>query len=53
MIIFATVVPTAPDNEIRVGSKCPANAAPIRIGKYGIGTKMIIPPTKLMRSLPR
>ena len=52
MIIFAAVVPTAPDNEMRFGSKCWLNAAAIRIGKYGIGTKMIILPTKLMSRTP-
>ena len=52
MIMFAAVVPTAPDNEMRFGSKCWLNAAASRIGKYGIGTKMIILPTKLMSSTP-
>jgi len=33
MIIFAKVVPTAPDNEMRFGSKCALNAAHIKIGK--------------------
>jgi hypothetical protein len=45
--------PTAPDNEMRLGSKCLLNAAAIRIGKYVIGTKMIILPRKLMSSMPR
>lgn len=35
---------------MRFGSKCWLNADAIRIGKYGIGTKMIIRPTKLMSS---
>jgi hypothetical protein len=53
MIIFAAVVPTTQDNEMRFRSKCWLNAAAIRIGEYEIRTKMIILPRKLMNSMPR
>jgi hypothetical protein len=37
---------------MRLGSSCLLNAAPIKIGKYGMGTKMIMLPTKLITKIP-
>jgi hypothetical protein len=50
---LAEVVPIAPNKQIILGFKCGENAATIRIGKYGIGTKMMILPMKLIRNMPR
>jgi hypothetical protein len=48
MIVFTAAGTTAATNDMRFGSKCWLNGAAIRIGKYGIGTKMIVPPEKLV-----
>jgi hypothetical protein len=47
MIIFANKTPTALTKEIKFGSSCSLRAAATKIGKYGIGTKTIMLPTKL------
>jgi hypothetical protein len=38
---------------MKLGSKCLSNAAATKIGKYGIGTKIIILPTKLINKMPK
>ena len=45
--------PIALEREIIWGSKCLSNAAATKSGKYGIGIKMIILPTKLTSKIPR
>ena len=51
-MILAACAPAALDKQIRLGSKCLLNAAVIKIGKYGIGIKTIMLPTKLIRNIP-
>lgn len=51
-MILAASAPAALDTQMRLGSSCLLNAAVIKIGKYGIGTKTIILPTKLIRNIP-
>jgi hypothetical protein len=46
--MFAVTAPTALDKEMKLGSSCLLNAAPIKIGKDGMGTRMIMLPTKLI-----
>ena len=50
---LAKSAPAALDKQMRLGSKCSLNADVIKIGKYGIGIKTIILPTKLIRNMPR
>jgi hypothetical protein len=52
-MILAASAPAALDKQTRLGSKCSLNAAVIKIGKYGIGIKTIMLPTKLITSMPR
>jgi hypothetical protein len=47
-IILAVTAPTALDKEMKLRSRCLLNVAPTRIGKYRIGTKTIMLPTKLV-----
>lgn len=53
MISFAIIAPIALESEIKVGSKLSLNAAVINTGKYGIGTKTIMLPTKLINNIPK
>ena len=53
MISFATTAPIALEREMRVGSKLLLNAAVISTGKYGMGTKTIMLPTKLINNIPK
>jgi hypothetical protein len=53
MTNFAITAPIALDSEIRVGSKLSLNAAVINTGKYGMGTKTIMLPTKLINKIPK
>lgn len=53
MISFAVTAPIALDSAISVGFKLGLNAAVIKTGKYGTGTKTIILPTKLIRNIPK
>jgi len=41
------------ESEINIGSKLLLNAAVINTGKYGIGTKTITLPTKLISNIPK
>jgi hypothetical protein len=53
MTNFATTAPIALESEMRVGSRLSLNAAVINTGKYGIGTKTIILPRKLINNIPK
>ena len=53
MTNFAITAPIALDSEIRVGSNLSLNAAVINTGKYGMGTKTIMLPTKLINNIPK
>lgn len=53
MTSFAVTAPIALESEISVGSKLSLNAAVIKTGKYGTGTKTIMLPTKLINNIPK
>lgn len=53
MTNFAITAPIALESEISVGSKLSLNAAVINTGKYGIGTKTIMLPRKLINNIPK
>ena len=53
MINFAITAPMALERAIKVGFKLSLKAAVINTGKYGIGTKTIILPTKLISNIPK